>query len=269
MSGGRARAAPPEAGANARRRWRLILGVAAAGAIVAACLLLQDSDLAHRLTDAAALERLVARVGPAGPALIVGAMTLAVVVSPVPSAPIALAAGAAYGHLWGTLYVAAGAEAGALVAFGLARLVGYEAVRTWLWRRPSSTFLERFLGSQNRLMLAVLASRLLPFLSFDVVSYAAGLTPIKAWRFAVATLLGVVPASFLLAHFGAEVASGELYRAGSTVLALGLVTLLPFLWRLVPGRRRTALLRSFRAARARPAPLPANGRSTANKGEER
>lgn len=148
--------------------------------------------------------------------------------SPITSAPIALAAAAAYGHLWGTLYVAAGAEAGALVAFGLARLVGYEAVRTWLRRRPSSNFLERFLGSQNRLMLAVLVSRLLPFLSFDVVSYAAGLTPIRAWRFAVATLLGIVPASFLLAHFGAKVASGELYQAGSTLLVLGLVTLLPF-----------------------------------------
>ena len=52
--------------------------------------------------------------GPAGPLAIIGLMTFAVVFSPLPSAPIALAAGAIYGHLWGTLYVIAGAELGAL-----------------------------------------------------------------------------------------------------------------------------------------------------------
>ncbi len=48
-------------------------------------------------------------------------MILAILVSPIPSAPIAVAAGAAYGHTWGRLYVLLGAECGALAAFGLAR----------------------------------------------------------------------------------------------------------------------------------------------------
>jgi len=55
--------------------------------------------------------------------------TLAVVARPLPSAPIALAAGAAYGHLWGTRQVIVGAEIGALVAFGLARVRGRDAVK--------------------------------------------------------------------------------------------------------------------------------------------
>ena len=55
--------------------------------------------------------------------------TIAIMKSPVPSTPIALASGAVYGHLWGTFYVAVGAESGALIAFGLARLVGLETVK--------------------------------------------------------------------------------------------------------------------------------------------
>lgn len=84
---------------------------------------------AQRLLDRDTLEALVARVGIWGPFLIIGLMIIAVVASPIPSAPIALAAGAAYGHLWGTVQVVLGAEIGALIAFGLARTVGRDAVQ--------------------------------------------------------------------------------------------------------------------------------------------
>jgi uncharacterized membrane protein YdjX (TVP38/TMEM64 family) len=50
---------------------------------------------ARGLLDGARLEMLVARAGLWGPVLIVTLMTVAVVASPIPSAPIALAAGAA------------------------------------------------------------------------------------------------------------------------------------------------------------------------------
>ena len=44
---------------------------------------------------------------------------------------------------------------------------------------------------------------------------------------ALATLAGILPASFLLAHFGGEMAAGELDRIMYAVLALGLLTLVP------------------------------------------
>ncbi len=87
----------------------------------------------------------------------------------------------------------------------------------------------------------VFASRLLPFISFDLVSYAAGLTVLSFWRFAVATLAGILPASFLLAHFGREMASGETTQIMIAALVLGGLTLLPVaigLLRRSRGRRR-------------------------------
>jgi uncharacterized membrane protein YdjX (TVP38/TMEM64 family) len=86
------------------------------------------------------------------------------------------------------------------------------------------------LGSQTALTATVFASRLMPFVSFEMISYAAGLSRLHAWRFALATLAGIVPASFLLAHFGGEAVSGDLGRATWAVLGLGLVTGLPLLW---------------------------------------
>lgn len=181
---------------------------------------------ARSLLEPERLETLVARAGLWGPVLIVTLMTIAVVASPIPSAPIALAAGAAYGHLWGTVQVVIGAELGALIAFGLARVLGHDVLRRVFGDRVDAGLL----GSQNALTATVLASRLMPFVSFDMISYAAGLSRLHAWRFALATLAGIIPASFLLAHFGGEAVSADLGRATWAVLGLGLLTGLPLLW---------------------------------------
>jgi uncharacterized membrane protein YdjX (TVP38/TMEM64 family) len=181
---------------------------------------------ARGLMDGEHLEALVARAGLWGPVLIVTLMTVAVVASPIPSAPIALAAGAAYGHLWGTAQVVIGAELGALIAFGLARILGHDVLRRVFGDRVDAGLL----GSQTALTVTVFASRLMPFVSFDMISYAAGLSRLHAWRFALATLAGIVPASFLLTHFGGEAVSGDLGRATWAILGLGFVTGLPLLW---------------------------------------
>ena len=85
------------------------------------------------------------------------------------------------------------------------------------------------LGSQNALMATVFVTRLIPFVSFDIVSYAAGLTCLAPWRFALATFAGIVPASFLLAHFGGELTSSDLGQVTWAVLALGGITGIPLL----------------------------------------
>jgi uncharacterized membrane protein YdjX (TVP38/TMEM64 family) len=192
-------------------------------ALVAAYWLLHQTGVLATLLDVHALRRAIMDLGMLGPVAVIGFMILAILVSPIPSAPIALAAGALYGHTWGTLYILIGAELGALGAFALARLLGRDAVQRWLGSRLPQTRL----GTQGSLMAVVFVSRLLPFISFDVVSYAAGFTTLAWWRFALATLAGILPTSFLLAHFGVEMADGELDRILYAVLALGLLTAVP------------------------------------------
>ena len=167
-----------------------------------------------------------------GPVLIVALMSIAIVATPLPSAPIALAAGAAYGHILGTIYIVIGAEIGAMVAFGLARYLGRDMLTRWLGEKVNMGWV----GSQNLLTFAVFASRLLPFISFDIVSYAAGLSCLHFCRFAVATLAGIIPASFVLTHFGAETVSGESERAAWAAVWLGALVLTPLIVVAVRGR---------------------------------
>ncbi|WP_247716946.1 TVP38/TMEM64 family protein [Gymnodinialimonas ceratoperidinii] len=178
--------------------------------------------------DPERVRAIVAFAGSLGPLVIIGLMTLAIVASPVPSAPIAMAAGLVYGHLWGTVLVVIGAELGAIVAFVIARYLGRDTVQRWL----GDSMKNRFFGSQNALMATVFLSRLLPFISFDAISYAAGLSHIKFWRFGLATLAGIVPASFVLAHLGASAFEGQGNAGFWISLALGASGLLTVaIWR--------------------------------------
>src|SRR3546814_16247355 len=76
------------------------------------------------LMDGERLDMLVARAGFWGPVVIITLMTVAVVASPIPSAPIALAAGAAYGHLWGKVPAVYGADLWGPDAVGLGGVLG-------------------------------------------------------------------------------------------------------------------------------------------------
>jgi len=192
-------------------------------ALAATYFLLHKTGTVGLLLNVHAARDYIMGLGMKGPLAVIVLIALAVIISPLPSAPVALAAGALYGHSWGTLYVLLGAMLGALGAFSLARLLGRDALQRWFGDRLPATRL----GTQNSLMALVFVSRLLPFISFDIVSYAAGLTALSLWRFALATLVGVLPTSFLLAHFGGEMGTGELDRILYAVLALGLLTAVP------------------------------------------
>jgi uncharacterized membrane protein YdjX (TVP38/TMEM64 family) len=132
-------------------------------------------------------------------------MALAVIVSPLPSLPLDIAAGAFFGPFLGTAYSVLGALGGAVVSFLLARYLGRE-------------FIERFLSghinfctecSDRFLTKVVFFSRLLPIVSFDVVSYGAGLTKISLKNFTLATLFGMIPLTFVYNYFGSVIIFSE------------------------------------------------------------
>ena len=202
---------------------RIFLLVLFVLAIVAVYFILKEFGIIDIITDVDRLRIWIFELGYVGPLTIIALMAIAVIINPIPSAPIALAAGAAFGHTWGTLYVITGAASGALGAFWIARFFGYDFVSQLIGKQPKL----KWIGSQNTLMGMVFLSRLIPFLSFDLVSYGAGLTPIKTWRFALATLAGLIPASFLLAHFGGEMVASNLNQAMLILLLLGGITVIP------------------------------------------
>jgi uncharacterized membrane protein YdjX (TVP38/TMEM64 family) len=194
-----------------------LLAVLLAGAVVAV-FFPQNLPL---MTDTQVRD-IVGRLGPFGPAALIGLMTFAIVFSPIPSGPVAMAAGALYGTIYGAACAVTGAVLGAVIAFCLARYLAHDAART------SHNRILKYIAaprSQWSLMAIIFASRLIPFISFDAVSYAAGLTAITFARFALATLAGVIPVSFVLAAMGAGMRN---HTISPMLLAfVGGITLLP------------------------------------------
>lgn len=134
---------------------------------------------------------------------ILGLWLLQAVVAPLPAPFLTMATALLYGStvggvLFAILLTWTGAMLGAVACFGLARWLG----REWVLRKGHLDRLEHF-DSYLELQGArvIFLARLIPILSFDVVSYAAGLTRIK-WRdFLMATGLGMLPATVLLILF--------------------------------------------------------------------
>jgi uncharacterized membrane protein YdjX (TVP38/TMEM64 family) len=107
--------------------------------------------------------------------------------------------GLLFGTVWGGLLSFASILLSALLCFGLARLFGRPLVE----RLVSATALTWADGQVARVgAFAVFLARLTPLTSFDLVSYAAGLTPMRLGRFCLATGLGMAPAIFLTAAAG-------------------------------------------------------------------
>ncbi len=125
-------------------------------------------------------------------------MILAVVVGPIPTLPISATAGLVYGTAMGTAIAVAGALAGAVIAFYLARIFG----REWIQRKLDHNPVFSARGSQRFLFVAVAVTRLVPLFSFALISYAAGVTAISLWRYALATTLGMLPMTFVFAGLG-------------------------------------------------------------------
>jgi len=193
--------------------------------LVAIYFMLANSALAELFTDRELLLASVRQLGALGPLLLIALMVLAIVFNPLPSAPVALAAGALYGHTLGTIYVVIGAELGAIIAFLISRTLGYGITG----KHPLDARVFGRFRSQNALTAIVFVSRLVPFMSFDLMSYAAGLSALKFWRFALATLLGLMPVSFILAHMGDELVKRDADDLLAIILVTGMITLVPLL----------------------------------------
>jgi uncharacterized membrane protein YdjX (TVP38/TMEM64 family) len=162
----------------------------------------------------ARIEALLEEIGPFAPLIYMAVMAATAVIIPIPGPPLFVVAGALFGPFLGTVYAVVGSVAGAVIAFLVARFLGRD-------------FIESLVGkqvviccecSEGLLAKIVFFSRLLPLISFDVVSYGAGFTRMSLLSFTAATLLGSIPMTFIYHSFGSF-----LKVSTTTALILGLV----------------------------------------------
>ncbi len=125
---------------------------------------------------------------------------IAVVLAPLPGAPISFASMAVlpWYEAWSWNFI--GAELGAITAFLIARYFREPAVARFAPLERVHQWQERV--SKTKQFWGFVGLRFVSLVAFDFVSYAAGLTKLSFLAFITATLLIDIPAGFLFFYFG-------------------------------------------------------------------
>ena len=165
-------------------------------------------------------------LGWRGPLLYMAVIAIAVVVSQIPGVPLAIAAGAMWGPLTAGLYSVIGGFVGGMIAYYLGRSLGRSVMAALTGR----VLILRDARGEAFLGWVILVTRALPVLSFDVISYAAGVSGVSARIYAAATLIGMIPSTLLLTSLGSTfrptVGWGLAVSAAAGLLLVGLPWLL-------------------------------------------
>jgi uncharacterized membrane protein YdjX (TVP38/TMEM64 family) len=170
-------------------------------------------------------------LGVWAPVAFIALFALATVGS-LPGMVFALAGGAMFGPVWGTLYNLTGATIGAVLAFLAARYVASGWVRAKTGPR-----LERIMrGVEDEGWRFVAFTRLVPLFPFNLLNYALGLTRIPLTQYTIATAVCMAPGALAytyLGHAGREAAAGSETAIRNGLIALGLLAVVMFLPRLI------------------------------------
>lgn len=153
-----------------------------------------------------------------------GILTLSVVISPIPSAPLAVVAGMVWGPILAGIYSVIGGFLGGLLAYFIGYTLGRSAVHALTGK------LIYFSKNRGEVYLGwvIFITRLLPVLSFDLISYGAGITGLSLPIYATATLLGMIPSTFFLTFLGSTFTVGLPLGIVISILFLILLIGLPY-----------------------------------------
>ncbi|CEO06927.1 DedA family protein [[Clostridium] sordellii] len=126
-------------------------------------------------------------------------MILQSVIAPIPAFIITFANAGLFGWINGAILSWTSSMVGATLCFYIARFLGRDVVIK-LTSNDGLNKVDKFFGKYGN--YAILIARLLPFISFDIVSYAAGLTSMKFSAFFIATGIGQLPATIIYSYIG-------------------------------------------------------------------
>jgi len=189
--------------------------------------------------DLARLEALVDWAGALGPPAYMALFALATVLF-LPGALFGIAGGALFGPVWGSVWNLIGATIGATISFLIARYLA----AGWVERRAGGAVKRLVQGVEAEGWRFVAVTRLVPFVPFNLLNYALGLTRIRLDHYILASLICMVPGTVAytwLGHAGKEALAGNASAVRYALLALGVLALIAFIPRL---------LRRFRSERS-------------------
>ncbi len=125
--------------------------------------------------------------------------------------------------------------AGAAVCFYIARILGRDVAEK-LTSKTGLSQIDEFFDRYGK--NTILICRLLPFVSFDYVSYAAGLTSVSFWSFFIATGIGQLPATIVYSYVGGMLTGGAKIMVSGLLILFALSALIVMLKKIYKEKRR-------------------------------
>lgn len=149
-------------------------------------------------------------------------MILQAVLLPLPSILITLSNAEMFGGFLGAILTWTSSMVGAAFCFYVSRVFMRDLVSKLIGKTASGK-LDAFFNKYG--IYTILIVRLIPFINFDLVSYAAGLTSMKLKPFLIATGIGQLPAIIFYSFFAQEsTTSGQgLFIGLSLFLAVAVI----------------------------------------------
>lgn len=166
--------------------------------------------------DMEGLKEYILSFGIWGPVVSFLLMILQSVAAPLPAFVITFANAALFGWVYGAILSWTSAMAGAAICFYIAKFLGRNTVEN-LTSKFALDEVDKFFVKYGK--HTILIARLLPFMSFDLVSYAAGLTSMSFASFFIATGIGQLPATIVYSYVGG------MLTGGAKLMMAGLLTL--------------------------------------------
>lgn len=143
-------------------------------------------------------------------------MILQSIAAPLPAFLLTFANANLFGWWKGAILSWSSAMAGAAVCFYIARILGRDVAEK-LTSKAGLEQIDEFFERHGK--MSILIARLLPFMSFDIVSYAAGLTSMSFGSFLFATGIGQLPATIIYSYVGSMLTGGaKLFVTGLLLL---------------------------------------------------
>ena len=199
---------------NSQAIYRIIIGATLLAGLLAWWLIpgvngfMQRSLAAFATLDQLAIERFIDSWGPQAALVSFALMILQAIIAPLPAFLITFANASLFGAFWGGALSWVSAMAGAALCFFIARVFGREAVE----KLTGKSVLQSMDGFFTRYgKHTILVCRLLPFVPFDPVSYAAGLTSLRFRHCMLATGLGQLPATIVYSWTGSLLTGGTFW----------------------------------------------------------
>jgi len=136
------------------------------------------------------------------PVVFISLCTLRPVLFFLPSMGLTIIAGLLFGVFWGTFYVVIGGMFSTAVGFYFAKFLGRETVKKLIDKIKLLKSIEKTSIEHGRKTVLLLRVFNVPW---DIVSYWAGISGINFKDFYVASMVPLIPISFLYTYFGSNI----------------------------------------------------------------